>query len=87
LPWASTYEYHLPQIESWLLVKIEEIAAKHSPIQVVPTKLKLTLFPLGVELIDTKIIPKKELAKTLAPATLREAFRNQFWAPSGAKFD
>lgn len=67
-----TYEYHLPQIESWLLLKIEEQAAKHSPVQVFPKRLRLSLFPLGVSLEETRIVPKPGLDKTLAPTELKQ---------------
>jgi translocation and assembly module TamB len=67
-----TYEYHLPQIESWLLLKIEEQAAKHSPVQVFPKRLRLSLFPLGVALEETRIVPKPGLDKTLAPTELKQ---------------
>jgi translocation and assembly module TamB len=67
-----TYEYHLPQIESWLLVKVEEQAAKHTPVQVFPRKLRLSLLPLGVVLEDIRVIPKPGLDKTLAATTLKE---------------
>lgn len=61
-----TYEYHLPQIEAYLLAKIEEQAAKHTPLQVFPKKLHLSLIPTGVVLEDIRIVPKQGLDQTLA---------------------
>jgi translocation and assembly module TamB len=76
-----TYKYHLPQIESWLLVKVEDLAARKAPLQVVPQKLQLSLFPLGISLYDVKIIPKPGLDKMLAPARLQEIdFGVNLWA-------
>lgn len=67
-----TYEYHLPQIESWLLVKVEEQAVKHTPLQISPKRLRLSLLPLGVVLEDIRVVPKPGLDRTLAPTTLKE---------------
>ncbi len=67
-----TYQYHLPQIETWLLVKLEDFASKKAPAQIIPSRLKLTLFPLGVVLEDIRIIPKKGLDRTLAPTDIKE---------------
>lgn len=75
------YEYHLPQIESFLLLKLEEIASRKAPAQVLPARLKLSLIPLGITLEDVRIIPKKPLSQTLAPTTLKElAFSINIWS-------
>lgn len=68
-----SYNYHLPRIESFLLIEIERQSEKHSPVRVWAQKLHFSLFPLGVALEDVRILPKAPLNKFLAPARLKEA--------------
>lgn len=68
-----TYEYQLPRIESFLLIQVENLSAKHSPIRVWAHKLNFHLFPLGIVLEDVRTLPKAPLDRYLAPMHLKEA--------------
>lgn len=67
-----TYNYHLPKIESWLLVEAERISQEHSPVRIYAQRLKFHLFPLGVVLEDVRLLAQPPLNKYLAPATLNQ---------------
>ena len=54
------------------LVEVEELSKKYSPIRVWPKDMEFNLLPLGVTFIDVKILPKKELAKSLAPLIIKK---------------
>lgn len=68
-----SYNYHLPKLESFLLVEIERLSQQHSPLGIFASKLSFHLFPLGVVLEDVRILAKPPLNKYLAPARLKEA--------------
>lgn len=68
-----SYNYHLPRIESFLLVEIEQLSRKHSPVRVWAKNLSFHLIPLGVVLEDIKVVPQAPLDKYLAPAQLKVA--------------
>ncbi|MCB0421416.1 MAG: translocation/assembly module TamB domain-containing protein [Bdellovibrionales bacterium] len=61
------YQFHLPQLKRVALVKIEQLSEKYTPVRVWPTDIEFKFLPLGVRLIDVRILPKKELAEQLAP--------------------
>jgi translocation and assembly module TamB len=68
-----SYNYHLPKLESFLLVEIERVTADKAPVRVFAKKLHFHLLPLGVVLEDVNILAKPPLNKYLAPAHLKEA--------------
>lgn len=67
-----TYKYHLPKLESWLLVEIEKQSRLHSPVRIWAQNLSFHLLPLGVVMEDVHIVPQKPIDKYLAPARLKE---------------
>ena len=67
------YRYHLPKIESFLLVEIERVSKENSPVRVWAESLSFHLVPLGVTLENVHLLPQSPLDKVLAPAILREA--------------
>lgn len=68
-----SYEYQLPKIESWLIVKTEEFSRNHLPIRILPEHVELRFFPLGLHLKGIRALPKADLAKTLAPLKIESA--------------
>jgi len=66
------HQYHLPRLKSWLLVEVENLSDKHSPVRVWPKNVEITLFPMGIELFDIRILPKGELSSQIAPTTIRK---------------
>lgn len=68
-----SYNYHLPKIESFLLVEIERLTAERAPVRIFAKKLHFHLLPLGVVMEDVNILAKPPLNKYLAPAHLKEA--------------
>ncbi len=68
-----SYNYHLPKLEAFLLIEVERLTEKHSPIRVLADKLHFHLFPLGVVLEDVKLLPKAPIDNIMAPARLRSA--------------
>lgn len=66
-----SYNYHLPKLESYLLVQVEELSRQHSPVRVWAQRLSFHLIPLGVVLEDVKILPQAPLDKYFAPAQLK----------------
>jgi len=68
-----SYNYHLPKIESFLLVEVERLSAQHSPIRLFARKLNFHLLPLGIVLEDVRILAQPPLNRYLAPAHLKEA--------------
>jgi len=67
-----TYDYHLPKLESWLLVEVEQLSQKYSPLRVFPQKLRFHLIPLGIVLEDVRVLPQAPIDKYLAPTTLKQ---------------
>ncbi|NQZ01971.1 MAG: translocation/assembly module TamB [Bdellovibrionales bacterium] len=65
------YSYHLPRLQSWLLLEVEKQSEAHLPIRVWPESVELTYFPPGVSFKNVKLLPKDELKKTLAPAKIK----------------
>lgn len=61
------YQYHLPQLKKMALVEIERLSEKHSPVRVWPKDIEFKFLPLGVRLVDVRVLPKKQLAQQLAP--------------------
>jgi translocation and assembly module TamB len=68
-----SYNYHLPKIETFLLLEVEKLSQKHSPIRVWAQKLHLHLFPLGIVLEDVRLLPQAPIDRYLAPTLLHEA--------------
>lgn len=66
------YEYHLPRIESWILFEVEKQSKKHSPLRLWPQQIELHLFPTGITLKNTRVLPQKKLAKSLAPFSIKK---------------
>lgn len=64
------YQYHLPRIESWLMVEIENYSDNKLPVKVWPQKLKISFFPLGLDIQNIKFKPKAPLSETLAPGEI-----------------
>jgi hypothetical protein len=67
-----SYNYHLPKIESVLLVEVERLSALHTPLRIFPRKLNFHLVPLGIVLEDVRILAQPPLSKYVAPAHLKE---------------
>ncbi|MBX3021947.1 MAG: translocation/assembly module TamB [Bdellovibrionales bacterium] len=68
-----SYNYHLPRIESFLLIEVERLSEKHSPVRIWAQRLHFHLLPLGIVLEDVRLLPQKPLDNYLAPARLKEA--------------
>ena len=64
------YQYHLPRIESWLMVEIENYSDQNLPVKVWPQKLNISFFPLGLDIENIKFKPKPPLSETLAPGEI-----------------
>ena len=64
------YQYHLPRIESWLMVEIENYSEENLPLKVWPQNLKISFFPLGLDIKNIKFKPKAPLSETLAPGEI-----------------
>lgn len=62
-----SYEYHLPKLKTWVLVKIEDLSTKHLPIRIFPQDLTATMWPPGLSFTNIRALPKGDLAKKLAP--------------------
>ncbi|MGZ3723299.1 MAG: hypothetical protein ACXVA9_10230, partial [Bdellovibrionales bacterium] len=67
-----TYNYHLPKLESWLLVEAERMSQEHSPIRIYAQSLKFHLVPLGVVMENVRVLAQPPLDKFVAPATLKQ---------------
>lgn len=67
-----TYDYHLPKIESWMLVEAERFSQENLPVRVYAQKLKFHLIPLGVTMEDVRVLPQPPIDKYVAPATLKQ---------------
>jgi translocation and assembly module TamB len=67
-----SYRYHLPRFEQFLLVEIERLSQKHSPVRVWAGTLSFHLFPLGVVLEDVRLLAKSPLDRYVAPATVKQ---------------
>ncbi len=68
-----SYNYHLPKIESVLLVEVERLSALHTPLRIFARKLNFHLVPLGIVLEDVRIMAQPPLSKYIAPTHLKEA--------------
>lgn len=68
-----SYNYHLPKIESFLLVEVERLSAEHSPVRIFARKLNFHLLPLGIVLEDVRVLAQPPISKYIAPAHLKEA--------------
>ena len=68
-----SYDYHLPKIESFLLIEVERLSREHAPVRIWAKKLHVHLLPLGIVLEDVRVLPKAPIDRYLAPATLRQA--------------
>ncbi len=62
-----SYEYHLPKLKVWMLVKIEDLSNQHLPVRIFPQDLDVTLWPPGLSISNIRILPKGALARKLAP--------------------
>jgi len=67
-----TYRYHLPKIENYLLVKVEHLSQKHSPVRIWAKSLDFHLLPLGIVLNEVKVLPQKPMDRYLAPSQVKE---------------
>ena len=67
------YNYHLPKIESLILINVEKKSSEFLPVRVWPKKAQLSFFPLGIDLQDIHLIPQKELGFKLAPFNVNSA--------------
>ncbi len=67
-----SYKYHLPKLESYLLLEIEKQSRQRTPIRIWARSLSFHLFPLGVVLEDVHLLPQAPIDRYLAPATLKE---------------
>lgn len=61
------HQYHLPRIENWLMVEIENYSEQNLPLKVWPKKLNIKFFPLGLQIQQIKYKPKAPLSENLAP--------------------
>lgn len=68
-----SYNYHLPKLEAFLLIEVEKLTERHSPIRVLADKLHFHLIPLGVVLEDVRLLPKAPVDAIMAPARLKTA--------------
>lgn len=67
-----SYKYHLPKIESFLLIKLEDLSQRHLPVRIWAKNLHFHLLPLGVVLEDVRILPQFPANRYLAPAEIKE---------------
>lgn len=67
------YKYHLPRIESWLLLEVERISTKHLPVRIWPQKVSLSLFPPKLIIYKTRLLPQKGLEKYMALSKVEQA--------------
>lgn len=65
-------EYHWPRIKTWLLVELEALSDTHLPARILAQDLSVSLWPPGLAFYDLKILPKGDLAKTLAPVAAEQ---------------
>lgn len=63
--------YHVPRLKRLALYKIEKLSEENLPAKLTAHNLKLTLFPLGVDVSDIEVAPKTDLAKTLKPLIVK----------------
>jgi translocation and assembly module TamB len=66
-----SYNYHLPKLEAFLLIEIEKLTQRHSPVRVWAKRLHFHLFPLGVVLEEVTVIGKSPLDKIIAPLSIK----------------
>ncbi|MCM2281764.1 MAG: AsmA-like C-terminal region-containing protein, partial [Bdellovibrionaceae bacterium] len=59
--------FQLPNVRSWILVKINDISEKHLPVRILPKNVRLHLFPLGATFETVRILPKPEIAMHIDP--------------------
>lgn len=64
-------EYHIPLFKKWAIVEIEKLSQQNGPVRVIAKDLQASFWPLGVSLVNTKVIPKGDLSKKLAPAKIQ----------------
>src|SRR5258708_1064942 len=63
-----SYNYHLPKLESWLLVEAERLSREKLPVKIFAQRLSFHLLPLGVVLEEVKVLAQPPADKYLAPA-------------------
>lgn len=73
---GTIYGQLRPALQSWIIVQIQTLTARHSPVRVLPRSVDFRLFPLGVTLREVRIIPDPTAAKFLSATTLLEASVN-----------
>ncbi len=66
------YNYHLPRIEQWLLVEVEQLSETRSPVRIWPESLELRLFPIGLTLKNVRLLPQRNLTDYMTPTTVGE---------------
>ena len=52
--------------------RIEKFSQEKLPVSVLPGSIKLSLFPPSISVVDTSIIPKKEIKPLLKPLTIKK---------------
>ena len=57
--------FQMPKLRSWVLVKVEEMSRQHSPVRILPERVEIDFFPLGISLHGVRILPKEEIKETL----------------------
>ncbi|MGE4132464.1 MAG: translocation/assembly module TamB domain-containing protein [Bdellovibrionales bacterium] len=70
------YEYWLPKFESLLLLEVERLTKKHSPVRVWAHQLHFHLVPLGIEMRDVRLLAQEPFDRYLAPAQLKSVRAN-----------
>ncbi len=73
------YKYHLPKIETWLLIELEQYTKNNLPMRVYPKKVSLKAFPLGVQFSELKVLPKSPLKSKLAPFKVKHLTVSLSW--------
>ncbi len=65
--------YHVPQIKKWIRNQITLQSEQRLPVRILVGDIGLSLFPLGLELREVEGLPKKDLAKQIAPLHIDRA--------------
>ncbi len=64
--------YHVPQLKTWAILKIEDLSRKHIPsIAFIPEDIEFHLWPLEIRLKSSKIHIKGELSRSITPIMIK----------------
>lgn len=67
------YQYHLPNIKTWVVVATESLSREYLPVRIFPRDVHVQLIPLRVRYDDLTVLTQKDAKKVVPKIELKSA--------------